>query len=105
MLRNHPAGLKTIFFTEMWERFGFYTLMAILVLYMDKNFGWTDAHKGDVYGGFLGAVYFIPILGGWIGDRLLGPRNTIKTGAILMAAGYTALAVSSIDRLAYFYIR
>ncbi len=104
MLRNHPAGLKTIFFTEMWERFGFYTLMAILVLYMDKNFGWTDAHKGDVYGGFLGAVYFIPILGGWIGDRLLGPRNTIKTGAILMAAGYTALAVSSIDRLAYFYI-
>ncbi len=104
MLKKHPRGLMVLFFTEMWERFGFYILMAIFVLYMDKKFGWPDARKGDFYGWFLGAVYFIPILGGWIGDRLLGQINTIVIGSILMVFGYASLAVSSLDHLVFFYL-
>jgi POT family proton-dependent oligopeptide transporter len=104
MLKKHPRGLMVLFFTEMWERFGFYTMMAIYVLYMDEKLGWDDARKGDFYGWFLGAVYFIPIAGGWIGDRVLGTRNTIKTGAVAMSIGFTALAWSSVDRIGLFYL-
>jgi len=103
MLKNHPRGLLVLFFTEMWERFGFYIMMAIFVLYMDEKLGWDDARKGNFYGWFLGAVYFIPIAGGWLGDRILGHRNTIRVGAILMMLGYTALAFSSRMQLAPFY--
>jgi POT family proton-dependent oligopeptide transporter len=103
MFRQHPAGLRALFFTEMWERFGFYILMAIFVLYMDQEFGWSDERKADFYGIFLGAVYFLPILGGWLGDRVLGHRNTIRVGAALMVAGYVALAFSSLDELWAFY--
>jgi len=103
MLKNHPRGLMVLFFTEMWERFGFYIMMAIFVLYMDKTLGWDDARKGNFYGWFLGLVYFIPIAGGWLGDRVLGQRNTIRVGAVLMTIGYIALAVSSRARIAPFY--
>lgn len=104
MFKNHPKGLAIIFFTEMWERFGFYIMMSIFVLYMDKEFGWTDSQKGDFYGWFLGAVYFIPVLGGWIGDRLLGQIKTIILGAVLMVFGYIALAFSSLQLISFFYI-
>jgi POT family proton-dependent oligopeptide transporter len=104
MLKNHPPGLRVLFFTEMWERFGFYILMAVFTLYMDESLGWDDSYKGTVYGLFLGAVYFIPIAGGWIADRVLGQRNTIRLGAAIMAVGYTFLAFSSSDRIAFFYI-
>lgn len=103
MFRQHPPGLKVLFLTEMWERFGFYILMAVFVLYMDGEFGWTDTVKADHYGLFLAAVYFLPILGGWLGDRVLGYRTTIRLGAALMVLGYAALAMSSIDRLPAFY--
>lgn len=104
MWKGHPKGLVFIFFTEMWERVGFYTLMAVLVLYMDKILGWPDSRKGDVYGIFLALCYFVPLLGGWIGDRWLGRRNTVKIGAVLMAGGYVGLAVSSPAQLASFYL-
>jgi POT family proton-dependent oligopeptide transporter len=104
MLKNHPRGLLVLFFTEMWERFGFYTMMAIYTLYMDEKLGWSDARKGDFYGWFLGAVYFIPILGGWLGDQVLGRKGTIRAGAVLMAIGYSALALSSRELLLPFYL-
>jgi POT family proton-dependent oligopeptide transporter len=104
MLKNHPKGLMTLFFTEMWERFGFYIMMAVFVLYMDKQFGWSDSQKGDFYGIFLGAVYFIPILGGYIGDRLLNRVLTIKLGAVIMFFGYISLAFSALDKLYLFYL-
>jgi POT family proton-dependent oligopeptide transporter len=105
MFKNHPAGngLATLFFTEMWERFGFYTMMAILTLYMDVDFGWNDVHKADLYGIFLGAVYFFPIVGGFIADKLLGYRNTIRIGAVILSIGYATLAFSSINRISFFY--
>jgi POT family proton-dependent oligopeptide transporter len=103
MLKKHPRGLTVILFTEVWERVGFYTLMAVLVLYMDKTLGWSDARKGGIYGLFLGLCYFVPLLGGWLGDRVFGRRATIRAGALLMAAGYVGLAVSSASQTATFY--
>jgi POT family proton-dependent oligopeptide transporter len=104
MLKKHPQGLVYIFFTEMWERVGFYTLMAILVLYMDKVLGWNDARKGDFYGLFLALCYFMPLVGGWLGDRVLGQMRTVRAGAFLMAFGYVGLAVSSADHVTTFYV-
>ena len=104
MLKEHPNGIMVMFTTEMWERFGFYILMAILVLYMDSEFGWSDSVKGDHYGAFLGLVYFIPLLGGYLGDKLFGQINTVIAGSISMLFGYFALALSSADHLIPFYL-
>jgi proton-dependent oligopeptide transporter, POT family len=104
MLKKHPRALAFIFFTEMWERVGFYTLMAILVLYMDKVLGWSDARKGDYYGLFLALCYFVPLLGGWLGDKVIGQIRTVRAGAFLMALGYVGLAVSGPGRVATFYL-
>ena len=103
MLKKHPRALAFIFFTEMWERVGFYTLMAILVLYMDKVLGWSDARKGDSFGIFLGLCYAMPLLGGWLGDKVLGQIRTVRAGASLMALGYVGLAVSGPGRVTTFY--
>ncbi len=104
MLKDHPKGIMVMFTTEMWERFGFYIMMAILVLYMDSEFGWSDSVKGDHYGMFLGLVYFVPLLGGYLGDKLFGQINTVITGAIFMLFGYVSLALSSVDQLVFFYV-
>ncbi|MBU2492778.1 MAG: peptide MFS transporter [Bacteroidetes bacterium] len=104
MLKKHPSGIMILFFTEMWERFGFYTLMAILVLYMGSEFGWDDSQKGDAYGLFLGLVYFIPLLGGYIGDKIFGQINTVRAGAVLMIAGYIFLGFSSAENIMFFYL-
>jgi POT family proton-dependent oligopeptide transporter len=102
MFKKHPRGLAVLFFTEMWERFGFYILMAILTLYMEKEFGWNDSTKGDYYGWFLGAVYFIPLLGGYLGDKILGQLSTVKVGAFIMTVGYVLLALSNKNHVALF---
>lgn len=104
MFRKHPKGMAVLFFTEMWERFGFYTLMAILVLYMEKEFGWDDATKGDYYGWFLALVYFIPLLGGWLGDKILGNFNTVRIGAWIMASGFLFLFLSSASAVGLFFL-
>jgi POT family proton-dependent oligopeptide transporter len=104
MLKKHPRALAFIFFTEMWERIGFYTLMAILVLYMDKVLGWSDARKGDFYGLFLALCYFMPLLGGWLGDKVIGQIRTVRIGAVLMGLGYVGLAVSGPAQVSTFYL-
>jgi len=93
MFKNHPKGLPVLFFTEMWERFGFYTMLAIFVLYLQENFHWDAATTTNIYGIFLAAVYFTPILGGWIADNVLGYGKTITIGAITMAVGYALMAI------------
>lgn len=102
MLKKHPRALSYIFFTEMWERIGFYTLMAILVLYMDRVLGWSDSRKGDWYGLFLALCYFFPLVGGWLGDRVFGRLKTVRAGAVLMSLGYVGLALSSPAQTASF---
>jgi POT family proton-dependent oligopeptide transporter len=78
--------------------------MAILVLYMDKVLGWSDARKGDFYGLFLLLCYFTPLLGGFLGDKIIGQIRTVRIGAFLMALGYVGLAVSGPGRVATFYL-
>ncbi len=93
MFKNHPKGLPVLFFTEMWERFGFYTMLAIFVLYLQENFHWDTTTVTSIYGMFLAFVYFTPIIGGWIADNFLGYGKTITIGAITMAIGYALLAI------------
>ncbi|MFH1453074.1 MAG: peptide MFS transporter [Armatimonadota bacterium] len=89
--QKHPKGLYTLFFTEMWERFGFYTMLAILALYMDEFFKMPKETSGQIYGLFVAFVYFTPLIGGWIADKFWGFVKTIAIGAVIMAAGYSLL--------------
>ncbi|MDP4282380.1 MAG: peptide MFS transporter [Bacteroidota bacterium] len=93
MFKGHPKGLYVAFFTNMGERFGYYTMLAIFVLYLQSKFGWTTTHAGQVYGMFLFGIYFLPLLGGYIADSFLGYGKTVLLGIIVMFAGYTLLAV------------
>ncbi len=93
MFKNHPKGLYVLFFTEMWERFGFYTVMAIFVFYLGENFHWNTTTTGEIYGLFLGGVYFTPLIGGWLADNVLGYSKTIIIGALTLAVGYALMAV------------
>ena len=93
MFKGHPRGLYVLFFTEMWERFGFYTMLAIFVYYMQENFKWDAATATNVYGLFLAGVYITPLIGGWLADNVLGYGKTITIGAIVMAIGYVMMAV------------
>ncbi|MCP4712670.1 MAG: peptide MFS transporter, partial [Planctomycetes bacterium] len=100
---RHPIGLISLFFTEMWERFGFYTMMAVFTLYMTKTLEWDVSKSAWVYGCFNGAVYILTIGGGAIADRWLGQARTIKTGGLFMALGYALFWYSGKDNLWPFY--
>jgi len=98
-LSKHPKGLMTLFFTEMWERFSYYGMRALLVLYltskmMDGGFGLERANALEIYAIFTSLVYLTPIIGGYLADRFLGQRKAIYIGALLMALGQFALAFS-----------
>ncbi|WP_105167055.1 peptide MFS transporter [Pseudoalteromonas sp. T1lg23B] len=95
---GHPKGLFLLFGTEMWERFGYYGMRAILVLYLvamtqDGGFGWSNADALSLYGTFTMAVYLTPLFGGWLADNVLGQRKAIIIGGILMAAGHFIMGV------------
>jgi len=100
MASGHPKGLKALFFTEMWERLGFYLMLGILYLYIIDTerggLGLSNAKAGEIYGTYLAFVYFTPFLGGLIADRILGFRRSVFIGGILMAAGYFSLGVRSL---------
>ena len=93
MFKGHPKGLFVAFFANMGERFGYYTMLAIFLLYLQSKFGWTTSEAGRVYGFFLFGVYFLPLLGGFISDNILGYGKTILLGIIVMFAGYVLLAL------------
>lgn len=103
MFRKHPKGMMVLFLIEMWERFGFYIMSAIYVLYMDKVLKFSDGRKGVLYGVFLAAAYLFPLVGGWLGDKVIGQIKTVRSGAVLMAIGYVLLAVSGQGFVAPFY--
>ena len=98
MFKNHPKGFNTLFFVEMWERFGFYTLMAVLTLFMLDDFTWTEEKVSPIFGFFVAGVYIFPILGGIISDRWLGQKNSIRLGAFIAMIGYFSLVFSSLER-------
>jgi len=93
MLKGHPKGLFVAFFANMGERFGYYTMLAIFVLYLQAKFGFSTAKAGGIYGGFLFGIYFLPLLGGFIADKILGYGKTIMLGTIIMFLGYLLLAL------------
>jgi POT family proton-dependent oligopeptide transporter len=106
MFKKHPSGLPFLFFTEMWERFGYYLMIGIFFLYL------TDAEKGglafdgsvgaDVFGTFIALVYLTPFIGGLVADKLLGYRRSIILGGVLMGVGYLLLAIP--NNMTTFYL-
>ncbi len=97
---RHPPGLYVLFFTELWERYSFYSMMAILTLYMDEVLHFDAARIGRVYGGYIGGVYLLPLVGGLLADRVLGFYRAVLVGGALMLLGHLVLAVES---LPFFY--
>lgn len=106
MLKKHPKGLPFLFFTEMWERFGYYLILGIFVLYMidpkaTGGLAFTDKNADDIFGTYIALTYLTPFLGGFLADRVLGYFKAIYLGGFLMGLGYIGL---SIPNLTAFYI-
>src|SRR5450755_3841173 len=96
----HPPGLKVIFFTEMWERFSYYGMRALLVLYLVKALGYSRPDALELYGIYTGLVYLTPLLGGYLADRYLGIRPAAVIGAIIMMLGHFAMAFPTLLHMA-----
>ena len=90
--QGHPKGLYLLFCVEMWERFSYYGMRALIVLYMVQNLMYSTQKAGNIYGFYTGLVYLTPLIGGYLADRYLGQRRCISTGAILMIWGLLLLA-------------
>ena len=96
---GHPRGLSTLFFTEMWERFSYYGMRALLLLYMVApvsagGLGFSDSAGGAIYGLYTSMVYLATLPGGWIADRLIGPRRAVLYGGLFIAAGHFSMALA-----------
>jgi POT family proton-dependent oligopeptide transporter len=89
---GHPRQLARLFTTEMWERFGYYGMRALLTLYLTKHFLFSDSQATGLYGGYTALVYLTPLVGGLLADQFLGSKRAVKFGAIIMAIGYFTLA-------------
>ena len=97
---QHPRGLRTLFFTEMWERFSYYGMRALLVLFLIKavnagGLGFSDEVATAIYGLYVAGVYLAALPGGWIADRLLGAQRAVWIGGLLIATGHFTLALPS----------
>jgi POT family proton-dependent oligopeptide transporter len=98
---GHPRGLSTLFFTEMWERFSYYGMRALLILFMTAplaagGLGFDTGTAGAVYGLYTSMVYMTSLPGGWIADRLIGQRRAVLCGGILIACGHFSMAFPSL---------
>ncbi|MBY0496606.1 MAG: peptide MFS transporter [Cyanobacteria bacterium] len=96
---GHPRGLSTLFFTEMWERFSYYGMRALLLLYMVApvsagGLGFSDSDGGAIYGLYTSMVYLMTLPGGWLADRLIGPRRAVLYGGVFIAAGHFSMAAA-----------
>ncbi|MBL8204771.1 MAG: peptide MFS transporter [Blastocatellia bacterium] len=95
---GHPRGLTTLFFTEMWERFSYYGMRALLILFMTTpiaqgGFGYDNAKAAGIYGAYVGSVYLMSIPGGWIADNVFGTRRAVFVGGVIIALGHFSMAV------------
>ncbi len=95
MLKNHPKGLIVALFANMGERFGYYTMLAIFVLFLQAKYGFAYETAAQYFGIFLAFVYFMPLIGGIIADKVLGYGKTISLGLIVMFIGYILIAIPS----------
>src|ERR1051325_5903894 len=95
-LQKHPRGLYVLFATEMWERFSFYSMLALFTLYLqnsEQGFGWTDARATGLYANYLMFVYASPLIGGWLADRKLGYKRAGMIGGLFFIAGRFTLSL------------
>jgi POT family proton-dependent oligopeptide transporter len=102
-LFGHPTGLWVIFVLEMWERFSYYGMRALLTLYLisktsadNPGFGWSEADAFKLYGWYTGLVYLTPLAGGWLADRFLGTHRSVLIGGWIIAAGHVCLALTEL---------
>ncbi|HUR92142.1 MAG TPA: peptide MFS transporter [Gemmatimonadaceae bacterium] len=89
---GHPRGLALLFVVEMWERFSYYGMRALLVLYLVNALNWSDGDAARLYGAYTGLVYLTPLIGGYLADRLIGTRRSLVIGGVIIALGHFALA-------------
>jgi len=98
-LNKHPKGLYVLFATEMWERFSFYSMLALFTLYLrnpEEGFGWTAERATGLYANYLMFVYASPLIGGWLADRKLGYRRAVMIGGLFFMAGHLLLSFRSL---------
>ena len=93
LLRDHPRGLIILFFAEMWERFSYYGMRAILIFYLTQHFLFDPKTASSHYGSYTSLVYLLPLIGGFLADKYLGTRKAVAFGAILLVAGHLTMAV------------
>ncbi|MSA64777.1 MFS transporter, partial [Odoribacter splanchnicus] len=93
MFKNHPKGLLTAALSNMGERFGYYIMNAVLVLFLCSKFGLSEAASGTIYSFFYAGIYILSLVGGLIADRTQNYKGTIKTGLVVMATGYIILSI------------
>lgn len=108
MVMGHPASLFVLFFTEMWERFSYYGMRALLTVFLiteiaKGGWGWTNAEAMNLYAWYTGLVYLTPLIGGMIADKLTGYRKAIILGALIMTLGHASMALETFNN-SYFYI-
>ena len=102
MFKQHPKALPFLFFSEMWERFGYYLMIGIFTLYLKDvkaGFSMTEAESADLYGTFIALVFLTPFLGGLLADRYMGYRKSIIIGGIMMGIGYCLMSIHNIGML------
>jgi proton-dependent oligopeptide transporter, POT family len=92
-LLGHPRGLYMLFFAEMWERFSYYGMRALLVLYLTKHWLFSDGEASMVYGAYTALVYITPVIGGYLADRYLGQRKAVLYGAVLLTIGHFLMGI------------
>src|SRR5260370_1159999 len=97
---GHPRGLSTLFFTEMWERFSYYGMRAILTLYMTKTLaegglGFDEKYAALIYATYVSSVWYLPLIGGWLADKVFGARRAVLIGGIIIACGHYSMAINT----------
>ena len=90
---GHPRGLAVLFFAEMWERFSYYGMRGLLILYLTKHWLFSDGVASGIYASYAALVYLMPVIGGLVADRYLGFRKAVTYGAILLCLGHLGMAV------------
>ena len=90
---GHPRGLATLFMTEMWERFSYYGMRALLIFYLTQHFLFSDDRSFLIYGAYTSLVYLTPVIGGLLAHRYLGSRKAVTFGAILLVLGQFGMAI------------
>ncbi|GLR46934.1 dihydroorotate dehydrogenase [Sphingomonas astaxanthinifaciens DSM 22298] len=93
---GHPKGLYMLFFAEMWERFSYYGMRALLIFYLTKHWLFSDSKASLIYGAYTSLVYITPVLGGYLADRYLGQRKAVLFGGLLLAVGHSLMAVEGV---------